>query len=111
MFRGHRQEGTPVGDRIMPLLRSLAELEGRSCYRHGAPNGAWRAPLLGALGILFELVGAAERSHKPKSAKSSFLLPNRFTFLPALLARSVRAVRALGIRTSKGKPRCNLICR
>ena len=32
-------------------------------------------------------------------------------FLPALLAWSVRAVRAFGIRTSKGRPRCNLIWR
>src|ERR1035437_3863591 len=69
------------------------------------------APLFSAVDIFLELAGAAESSHKPRSAKSSFLLPNRFTFLPALLAWSVRAVRAFGIRTSKGKPRCSLICR
>src|ERR1019366_1264498 len=69
------------------------------------------APLFSAFDIFLELAGAAEGSHRPRSAKSSFLLPNRFTFRPALLAWSVRAVRAFGIRTSKGKPRCSLICR
>ena len=42
-----------------------------------------------------------ERSHNPKSAKSSFLLPNRFTFLLVLLALSVRTVTALGIRRAR----------
>jgi len=29
-----------VAHRIVPLLRSLAELGERACYKHGAPNGA-----------------------------------------------------------------------
>src|SRR5437867_13247388 len=29
-----------VAHRIVPLLRSLAELGGRACYKHGALNGA-----------------------------------------------------------------------
>ena len=40
MFPGRRQMGVPVADQIMPLLRSLAELGERACYKHGAPNGA-----------------------------------------------------------------------
>src|SRR5471032_111709 len=63
------------------------------------------AALVRAFDIFFELAGAAESSHKPRSAKSSFLLPNRFTFLPVLLALSVRVVSAFGIRTSNGRPR------
>ena len=35
-----------------------------------------------------------------RSAKSSLLLSNRFTVLPVLLARRVRAVRALGTGAS-----------
>ena len=80
-------------------------------FEHGFEFRLVLAALFSTFDIFLELVGAAESPHKPKSAKSSFLLPNRFTFLPALLAWSVRAVRAFGIRTSKGKPRCSLICR
>ena len=39
MFLGARV-GKPVADQIVPLLRSLAELVGLGCYKHGAPNGA-----------------------------------------------------------------------
>src|SRR5271167_2802940 len=80
-------------------------------FHHGFELYHVLAALVRAFDILFELAGAAERPHTPRSAKSSFLLSNRLTLFPDLLAFSVRAVRALGIRTSKGKPRCSLICR
>ena len=53
--------------------------------------------------FLLELVGATEGSHKPRSAKRAFLLPNRFTFLPALLARRVRG-EGVGNPHIKGQP-------
>ena len=40
MFLGRRQGGPPSPIEIVPLLRSLAELGGRVCYKHGALNGA-----------------------------------------------------------------------
>ena len=101
--------GKISAQRVTPAFRRQ-RLAINQPFKHGLELRHVPAALLSALDILLELVGAAKRSHKPRSAKSSFLLPNRFTFLPALLACSVRAVRALGIRTSKGKPRCNLIC-
>src|ERR1035438_8134350 len=80
-------------------------------FQHGLELRHVLAALVGAFDIFLELAGAAESSHKPRSAKSSFLLPNRFTFFPVLLALSVRVVSGFGIRTSKGRPRCSLICR
>jgi hypothetical protein len=88
---------------ILTLRRRGLALN-QSCG-HGLEVRHVLASALSAFDILLELVGTAESAHKPRSTKSSLLLPKRFTFLPALLARSVRAVRALGIRTSKGKPR------
>ena len=45
------QVGKPVADQIVPLLRSLAELLGLGCYKHGAPNGAWSLTLPRRRGI------------------------------------------------------------
>ena len=55
-------------------------------FKHSLELRQVLASPLNAFDILLELVSTAESSHRPRSAKSSFLLPNRFTFLPALLA-------------------------
>ena len=61
--------------------------------------------------VALELSGIAWYAHQiPKRVNMSSAFSLRTMFSPASVSANVRCVTALGIRTSKGKPRLSLTC-